>query len=412
MQSPTTSARLCASDAVDILFPIGEQACRAEPVAVRVGGATTPAAVADVAAPSVCLTGLGVAPRSACLVRLALPGAAHVDCASLEARLRALPVPASLVDTLALALREYFVDERARVHGWTDFDGVEAGGLARGDALAALPRNLVAPLVEAIAPHAEASVHGALDGTEAPAPRTSRERAPWSSPRRILLHGEQLAVRVDPAAGTVTLGRLAPGAPTEAALDAPLAAALLPPAPDTDAASHTFTIANDTGALVVDLSALASLLRVPVLCAEVSRLREARASAGNGFAALRPVVAALVVGALERPSPVTAGRYPPPRVHPDEEALRLWTPGAPPEASVLLRARGYRFMEVPERDIVPSWWVDIAPEHLGIECAWLREEVYKPFRHPLFLRIGPVIPGPIALRRVSGRRRADPAECK
>ena len=101
------------------------------------------------------------------------------------------------------------------------------------------------------------------------------------------------------------------------------------------------------------------------------------------------------------------------RARAGEEHVRVWAPGAPEEAHTLLRRRGYRWMTDDGWGVARAWWVDVAPERLDIEYAWLREEVYTPFRNPLFLRTGPVIPAPVAIRRVSAftRWRAHPADC-
>ena len=95
-----------------------------------------------------------------------------------------------------------------------------------------------------------------------------------------------------------------------------------------------------------------------------------------------------------------------------EEHVRLWPPDAPQEAHTLLRRRGYRWMTDDGWGVARAWWVDVAPERLENEWAWLREEVYRPFRNPLFLRTGPVIPGQVATRRISAftRWRAHPAD--
>ena len=70
-------------------------------------------------------------------------------------------------------------------------------------------------------------------------------------------------------------------------------------------------------------------------------------------------------------------------------------------------------MAVARRGIPPSWWVDVAAHRIDIENEWLRKEVYQPFRNPLLLRTGPVIPAPLALRRITSRTRwrADPTDC-
>ena len=94
----------------------------------------------------------------------------------------------------------------------------------------------------------------------------------------------------------------------------------------------------------------------------------------------------------------------------DAETVRLWALHSPIAAKGVLRARGYRWMPEARRGIPRAWWTEVAPEMVEAERAWLRAEVYTPFRRAY--DSGPVA-FDVALRRVSARERwrADPADC-
>ena len=555
--------------------------------------------------PPMRLSALALAPRTACLMRIESGGAVLLDSSALNARLGARPLPPWLIDALALEVREAFVDEHARLHLWTPFDGVEAGGLLRAEAL---PPALAEAAVALVA----GSVRRPLTDAEAREEHAARRGPSPSSARRVLLRGEALGVRVSPDAGAVRCGRLGPGrsphAELEAAIDIPLASTVARSAAAETARDATFVVVNDVEAAVYDLGVLGALLGTPAARGALARWCEAHDARSGQDApgdvdAARRTLAALAVAAFERPVPVTPGCYPRPLYAADEagrgpaetgtrpaaarrrpgaapvplaapcapapplrlglfvacrtaagalcelallpfaygldgqvvqapvpealtarapafderaaeallarahwvvahgagavrpvleralpaaraarwaclrreapwrehgvadptlarlaaacgaggperhgalgdassgvallarrlpggadsvlaallaraaqETLRLWTPEAPPEASALLRARGYRPVAGDARDRAGTWWVDVAPEHRGTECEWLREEIYRPFEDPRFRDVGPLIPDPLTFRRISARTRwrADPNDC-
>ena len=559
-------------------------------------------------APPMRLSALALAPRTACLMRIESGGAVLLDSSALNARLRARPLPPWLIVALALEAREAFVDEHARLHRWTPFDAVEAGGLLRPEALAALPSALAEAAVALVA----GSVRRPLTETETRQEHAARRGHSPSHTRRVLLRGEALGVRVSPDGGAVRCGRLGRGrfrhAELEEAIDIPLASTVARPAATEIGGDATFVVVNDVEAAVYDLGVLGALLGAPAArlalahWCEAHDTRSGRDAPGDVGAARR-TLAALAVAAFERPVPVTPGWYPQPLYTGDEagrapagtgtrpaaarpsagappvplaapcapvspfrlgvfvacrtaagalcelallpfaygldgqvvqapvpealtarapafderaaeallaqahwvvahgagavrpvleralpaaraarwaclrheppwrehgvadptlarlaaacgaggperhgalgeassgvallarrlpgcavavlaallarsaeESLRLWTPEAPPEASALLRARGYRPVAGDARDLARAWWVDVAPEHRDTECEWLREEVYRPFEDPRFRNVGPLIPGPLTFRRISARTRwrADPHDC-
>ncbi|MDD9981570.1 MAG: 3'-5' exonuclease [Gammaproteobacteria bacterium] len=94
----------------------------------------------------------------------------------------------------------------------------------------------------------------------------------------------------------------------------------------------------------------------------------------------------------------------------EAETVRLWALHSPIEAKGVLRARGYRWMPEGRNGIPRAWWTEVAPEMVAAERAWLRAEVYGPFR-PAYNTGPPAFD--VALRRVSAheRWRADPADC-
>lgn len=94
----------------------------------------------------------------------------------------------------------------------------------------------------------------------------------------------------------------------------------------------------------------------------------------------------------------------------EAESVRLWALHSPIESKGVLRARGYRWMPEARRGIPRAWWTEVAPEMVEAERAWLRAEVYTPFR-PAYDTRPPVFD--VALRRVTARERwrADPADC-
>ena len=79
--------------------------------------------------------------------------------------------------------------------------------------------------------------------------------------------------------------------------------------------------------------------------------------------------------------------------------MRLWAVGAPFEARGVLKARGYRWMPAPFRQIPRSWWTEVAPEHVDAEINWLAEHAYHPFG------ASPPLPNGLPQRRVTAWER-------
>ena len=62
--------------------------------------------------------------------------------------------------------------------------------------------------------------------------------------------------------------------------------------------------------------------------------------------------------------------------HARRETVRLWAARAPFHTKDALRARGYRWMPRASGGIDRAWWTELAPELVGAELEWLRENVY------------------------------------
>ena len=82
------------------------------------------------------------------------------------------------------------------------------------------------------------------------------------------------------------------------------------------------------------------------------------------------------------------------------ETVRLWAAGSPFATKDELKARGYRWMPERRNGIERAWWTEVAPELVGAEIEWLRENVYGG------------APPRIPQRRVTARDRwrADPSD--
>ena len=291
-------------DAVDFIVPLDPGRVLKPRARVRLLAAVAPTP-GEAPGPlhTLPVTALALAPQVAVLVRVVFPVAARLDISGMQTGIRTHELPPDSLDALIPATAHAIIDADGRLARCSP-ESADAGGLARGAALAKVPRDSRGELSARLSGPVLDHLHPGLSHAQATEAWAQRpQRNPQPPARRLCLSpGDSLGIAVDADTGRARLGPV-----SGQEIDTRCTVALLRPTSATSADNARITVpVADT--LTVELSILASLLHAPAVLALLSRWRRAPLAphphrVRETLHALQPLLGALAVGAVSSHPP-------------------------------------------------------------------------------------------------------------